>query len=107
MKVTCIEKVQFVPGKWKEASECMKTFKELAKKMNFPPYKIYGNFAGGDVVQTLYFVSEWNSLAEMESLTEKMFSDAGMREMMEQWAGVVASHDISILKELSEKELGI
>lgn len=107
MKVTCIEKVKFAPGKLKEASGLMKTFKELAEKQGFPPIKIYGFISGGDVVQTLNFVTEWDSLSAMEPVMEKMFADEEMRKMMEKWAGVVESHEVMILKELSDEELGI
>ena len=107
MRITSIEKVKFVPGKWEEAGEAMKNFKKLAQKLGFPEYKIYGAVSGGDVVQTLYFQTQWESLAQMETLTEKFFSDAEMREMMGKWAGVVASHEVTLLKELSEEELGI
>jgi hypothetical protein len=107
MKVTCIEKVKFAPGKWKEASGLMKTFKELAEKQGFPPVKVYGFISGGDVVQTLNFVTEWDSLSAMEPVMEKMFADEEMRKMMEKWAGVVESHEVMILKELSDEELAI
>jgi hypothetical protein len=30
-----------------------------------------------------------------------------MREMMEKWAGVMESHEVTILKELSPEELGM
>lgn len=107
MKIISIEKVKFAPGKWEEAGEVMKTFQELAQKLGFPENKIYGAVSGGDVVQTLYFQTEWESLAQMETLMGKMFSDAEMRIMMGKWAGVVESHEVTLLKELSEEELGI
>ncbi len=107
MKITAIEKVKFATGKWEQAREAMKTFAKLARKLGFPEYKIYGAVSGEDVVQTLYFQTEWESLAKMETLMEKMYSDAEMREMMSQWAGVVESHGVTLLKELSEEELGI
>ena len=107
MKVTVVEKVKFAPGKWKEAGPLMKTFKETAEKLGFPPIKIYGFVSGGDVVQTLNFVTEWDSLGAMETVMDKMFSDPEMLEMMEKWAGVVESHEVSILKELSPEELGM
>lgn len=107
MKVISMEKVKFAPGKWEEAGNVMKTFQKLAQKLGFPEYRIYGAISGGDVVQTLYFQTEWQSLSQMEALMEKMFSDMEMREMMEKWSGVVESHEVTLLKELSEEELGI
>ena len=107
MKVISMEKVKFAPGKWEEAGNVMKTFQKLAQKVGFPEYRIYGAISGGDVVQTLYFQTEWQSLSQMETLMEKMFSDMEMREMMEKWSGVVQSHEVTLLKELSEEELGI
>jgi len=43
----------------------------------------------------------------METVMDKMFSDPEMREMMEKWAGVMESHEVTILKELSPEELGM
>ena len=107
MKVTSLEKVKFAPGKWEEGGNIMKTFTNLARKLGFPEYKIYGAVSGGDVVQTLYFQTEWGSLAEMEVSMEKMYVDPEMREMIFKWSGVVESHEVTILKELSAEELGI
>jgi hypothetical protein len=63
MKAKVVEKVKFAPGKWKEAGELMKTFKEAAEKQGFPPIRIYGFISGGDVVQTLNFVTDWTASA--------------------------------------------
>ena len=107
MKAKVVEKVKFAPGKLKEAGALMKNFMEVAGKQGFPPVKIYGFVSGGDVVQTLNIVTDWDSLGAMETVMDKMFSDPGMLEMMEKWAGVVESHEVSILKELSPEELGM
>ncbi|MBC8417627.1 MAG: hypothetical protein KJ573_16460 [Proteobacteria bacterium] len=107
MKAKVVEKVKFAPGKWKEAGQLMKTFKEVAEKQGFPAFRIYGYISGGDAVQTLNFVTDWDSLASMETLMDKMYSDPEMLQMMEQWAGVVESHEVSILKEISPEELGM
>ena len=107
MKATVVEKVKFAPGKWKEAGSLMKTFKEVEEKQGFPPIKIYGFISGGDVVQTLNIVTDWVSLGAMETVMDKMFSDPEMLEMMEKWAGVVESHEVTILKELSPEDLGM
>jgi len=107
MKAKVVEKVKFAPGKWKEAGALMKTFKEVAEKQGFPTVRIYGFISGGDCVQTLNFVTDWDSLGAMETVMDKMFSDPEMLEMMEKWAGVVESHEVSILKELSPEELGM
>jgi len=107
MKAKVVEKVKFAPGKWKEAGALMKNFMEMAQKQGFPPVKIYGFISGGDVVQTLNFVTDWDSLGNMETVMDKMFSDPGMLEMMEKWSNVVESHEVSILKELSPEELGM
>jgi len=107
MKAKVVEKVKFAPRKWKEAGALMKTFKEVAEKQGFPTVRIYGFISGGDCVQTLNFVTDWDSLGAMETVMDKMFSDPEMLEMMEKWAGVVESHEVSILKELSPEELGM
>jgi len=107
MKAKVVEKVKFAPGKWKEAGELMKEFKKMSEKHNFPPYRIYTYISGGDAVQTLSFVTDWDSLADMETLMDKMYADPETMQMMEKWAGVVESHEVSILKELTPQELGM
>ena len=107
MKAKVIEKVKFAPGKWKEAGQLIKTFKEVGEKYGFPPFKMYAYISGGDAVQTLSFESHWDSLASMETLMDKMYADPEMLSMMEKWGGVVESHEVSILKEVSPEELGM
>jgi hypothetical protein len=107
MKVKVVEKVKFAAGKWKEAGQLMKTFKEVAEKNGYPAFRMYVYISGGDAVQTLTFESDWDSLARMETLMDKMFADPEMMQMMEKWAGVVESHEVSILKEVSPQELGM
>jgi hypothetical protein len=107
MKVKVVEKVKFSTGKWKEAGQLMKEFKEVAEKNGYPPFRIYIYISGGDAVQTLTFESDWDSLARMETLMDRMIGDPEMMKMMEKWAGVVESHEVSIWKELSPQELGM
>lgn len=107
MKVTCVEKAKFAPGKWKEASELMKGFRGIWEKKGFPPVKIHGCVIGGEVVQTLYFTTEWDSLSALESLMEQMFADPEMRALIEKWSEVVDSHELEILREFSDEELGL
>ncbi|MFO7601595.1 MAG: hypothetical protein R6X27_17595 [Candidatus Desulfacyla sp.] len=107
MKVKVLEKIKFAAGKWKEAGPLLKTFKELAEKKGYPPFRIYVYISGGDAVQTLTFASDWDSLARMETLMDRMIGDPEMMRLMEKWAGVVESHEVSILKEVSPEEFGM
>jgi len=38
---------------------------------------------------------------------DKMYADPEMLSMLEKWGGVLESHEVSILKEVSPEELGI
>ncbi len=58
-------------------------------------------------MQTLFFVTEWDSFGALESMMEHMFADAEMKMLMFEWSKVVESHEISIMKELSDEELAI
>jgi len=107
MKAKVVEKVKFAPGKWKEAGTLMKTFKDIAKKLGLPEFRTYSYISGGDAVQTLQFVTDWDSLASMETLMDKLYANSEMLQMMEKWAEVVESHEVSILKEISPEELGM
>jgi hypothetical protein len=40
-------------------------------------------------------------------MREHMFADAEMKMLMFEWSKVVESHEISIMKELSDEELAI
>lgn len=59
------------------------------------------------MVQTLFFVTESDSFGALESMREHMFADAEMKMLMFEWSKVVESHEISIMKELSDEELAI
>jgi len=107
MKVKVLEKVTFAAGKWREAGQLLKTFKELAEKNGYPPFRMYVYISGGDGVQTLTFASDWDSLARMETLMDRMLADPEMMQFMERWAEIVESHEVSILKEVSPEELGM
>ncbi len=59
------------------------------------------------MVQTLFFVTESDSFGALESMSVHMFADAEMTMLMFECARVVESHEISIMKELSDKGLAI
>ena len=107
MKAKVLEKVKFAPGKWKEAGELMKAFKRIGEKQGLPRFRIYSYVSGEDTVNTLTLVTDWESLGAMETLMDRMLGDPEMMQMMEKWSGVVESHEVSILKELSFQEIGM
>ncbi|OQX64408.1 MAG: hypothetical protein B5M55_06145 [Desulfococcus sp. 4484_242] len=107
MKVKVIEKVKFAPGKWREAGKILKTYKELTEKNGYPSFRTYTYISGGDGVQTLTFVSDWDSLARMETLMDRMPADPEMMQFMQRWAEIVESHEVSILKEVLTEEIGM
>ena len=58
-------------------------------------------------MQTLTFVSDWDSLARMETLMDRMPADPEMMQFMQRWAEIVERHEVSILKEVLTEEIGM
>lgn len=107
MKVLRIEAMKFHAGTWEEIGPVLKKLKSLGKTAGFPKVKMYATISGGDVMHTLYLISEWESLAAMESLETKAAGKKGMMDAIEKLAEVVDTSEVILLKELLNKDLGI
>ncbi len=107
MKVLRIEEMKFHAGAWEEVGPTLKMIKAAGKGTGFPKVKMYASIAGGDTMHTLYMFSEFASLAAMESVEEKASGKKGMMEAIEKLAGIVDSSEVILLKEISDKDLGL
>ena len=107
MKVLRIEAMKFHAGSWEEVGPVLKKLKSPGKSTGFPKVKMYASISGGDVMHTLYLISEWESLAAMESVGAKMSGKKSVMDAIEKLAEVVDSSEVVLLKELSNKDLGI
>jgi hypothetical protein len=107
MKVLRIETMKFHAGSWDEVGPVLKKIASLSKGTGFPKVKMYANIAGGDTMHTLHMFSEFPSMAAMESVGEKAGAKKGMLEALEKLAEIVDSSEVVLLKELTNKDLGI
>ena len=107
MKVLRIEAMKFHAGVWDEVGPVLKKIAGLSKGTGFPKVKMYATIAGGDTMHTLYMFSEFPSLAAMEQVEAKASAKKGMLEAIEKLAEIVDSSEVLLLKELSDKELGL
>ena len=107
VKILRIEKMKFHAGSWEEVGPILKKLKSMSRGAGFPRVKMYAVLSGDDVMHTLYMISEWESVAAMETLEAKASSKKGMMEAVEKLADVVDSDEVLLLKGLSDKDLGI
>lgn len=107
MKVLRIEEMKFTAGSWDEVGAVLKELKALGKAAGFPKVKMYASISGGEVMHTLHLISEWESLAAMEALETKSAGKKKMLDAVEKLAAIVDSSTVTLLKELTNKDLGI
>jgi hypothetical protein len=107
MKVLRIEAMKFHAGSWNEVGPVLKELKSQGKAAGFPRVKMYASISGGDVMHTIYMISEWESLAAMESLESKAVGKKKVMDAIEKLSEIVDSSEVVLLKELTNKDLGI
>jgi hypothetical protein len=105
MSVLRIEAMKFHAGSWDDVGPALKEIQKQAT--GFPKVKMYATISGGDVMHTLVLISEWKDLAAMEAAEGKLSGKKKMMEAMEMLAAVVDSSEVTLLKEVTAKDLGL
>ena len=93
MKIMVREIMKVLPGKMAEAKEVGKREKAVWNRLGVDiPVKNYFPFAcQGDRMHTLVSQTEFDSLAAVEALGEKIGGDPEMQEVAEKWDMVLES----------------
>ena len=91
MKVIMRTIVKIVPGKMAEYMEVEKRSEEFATRAGMSPWKKY-RCLSGDSMHTIVYEMEFDSLAAMEALMEKMFVDPEYLEESAKSEGIIESH---------------
>lgn len=96
MKIMQRAILKIVPGKSAEAIELLKKEEEFRNKVGAKPWKAYRCIAGRDAedMNTFYFDTEWDSMAEFEQFVEKFISMPEMKALTKKWEPIVASHQM-------------
>ena len=102
MKVIQRVIIKVVPGKMTEALELDKKHTAVAMRLGVPPMKKYRCLSGrNDVMHTLIVETEWDSLAAMEAVEEKLSADPEIQAFMVKWETVLESQEIELYTPLS------
>lgn len=107
MRILRIEAMKFAAGSWDDVGPALKKVREASKESSFPKVKYYASVSGGETMHTLYLFSEWESLAVMEQSASEATENKGLMTAIEELAKVVDSSEVTLLKQIAEKDLGI
>ena len=89
--------IKVVPGKMAEYMELMEKQKPLEIRYGMPPRKVYRLLSGeGDVMHTIIYEAEWDSLAAMEACYDKVMADPEYQALMPQWDPLIESHGFEV-----------
>ena len=91
MKVLQRSIMKVIPGKMAEAMKLDKKHSAVAMRLGAPPMKKYRCFSGDDFMHTLIVEAEWDSLAAMEAVQEKLAADPEIQAFMAKWETVLES----------------
>ena len=91
--------MSILPGKMPEAMELMKKHMAVVTRMGMDPSKMrsYRYAMGGEVMRTMIFEYEWESLTKLADFFEKMMEDPEMVDLMTKWQAVLEYHTVEIL----------
>jgi len=69
------------PDKWGEVMEWEAKFKEFDEKYGAPPFHWYRAMIGAETTDTLIGEREWESLAQIEIVSEKLGADLDRQKL--------------------------
>mgnify|MGYP001070057673 CR=1 FL=1 len=89
--------MKVVPGKMAEDMELMEKHIAITSRLGMPPFRVYRLVSGeGDVMHTVIYETEWDSLAAMEAFFDKLMADPEMQALTLQWDPVIESHGFEV-----------
>jgi len=100
MKVVQRGIMKIVPGKMAEAMELNEKYMAIVTRLVGVPFTMrrYTPFlGGGDMMHTIIFEVEWDSLAAMAAFFEKAMADPEIQAMMPKWEALEESHEVEVL----------
>lgn len=84
--------IKVAHGKMAEYMELMVKEKPIVSRCGMPPFKVYRLLSGeGDVVHTLIYEIEWDSLAAMEAFYANIMADPEYHAFIPQWDSLIES----------------
>ena len=102
MKVIQRETMKVLPGKMAEAMKLVEKHTAITSRLGAPPWRGYRLLSGrGEYMHTLVFETEWDSLAAMEPIFEKMLADPEMQALVAKWDAILESNEFEIYTPLS------
>jgi hypothetical protein len=77
------------PDKWEELEALDKKYNALEKKYGFPPKKRYQCVFGGHASGTLIIERQWESMAKMEEVYEKIMADPEHQKLGQEGISII------------------
>jgi len=99
MKVMQRGIMKILPGKMAEAMELNKQYMAIVSRLGLPTtaMRMYCPFTGGgDVMHTVIFEIEWDSLTELAAFFEKVMADPEVQAQMPKWEALEESHQVEL-----------
>jgi hypothetical protein len=99
MKVVQRGIMKILPGKMSEAQALMEKHMAITTRLGMDPSRMrsYRYMTGGEIMHTMIFEYDWDSLLEFAEFFEKNMQDREMQELMMKWPSVVEHHSMEIL----------
>jgi len=104
MKIMQRAILKVVPGKSGEAIELLKKEEAFRERVGAKPWRMYRCIAGrnGEDMNTFYFDTDWDSLADFEEFLQKFISEPEMKALTSKWVPIVASHEMEFYTVIEE-----
>lgn len=77
--------------KWPELETIDKKYNVVESRLGFPPKKRYRCYVGGHDTNTLIVERQWESLAKMEAVYEKAFTDSEWQALGAEIVSIIKS----------------
>jgi hypothetical protein len=104
MKVMQRGIMKILPGKMAEAMALNEKYMAIMSRLGISTtgMRMYRPFTGGgDVMHTVIFEVEWDSLTEFAAFFEKAMADPEVQAQMPQWEAVEESHEVELYAVMS------
>jgi len=98
--------MKVLPGKMPEAMGLMMKHLEIVQRLGMSPSKMgsYRYAIGDEILHTLIFEYEWDSLTEMSDFFERMMQDREMQDLIAKWQSFLESHLVEVLSPIEWRQ---
>jgi hypothetical protein len=84
------------PDKWPELEVIDKKYNTVESRLGFPAKKRFRCYVGGHTTNTLIIERQWESLASMETVYEKAFTDPEWQALGAETTSIIKSDQVEL-----------